>query len=231
MVKSARDIRYQLRGVSQSLTTVCEGHKKVASAAKAALKKAVETNDRLLSLVDKARDQGKQLIEKYDKLLTIAAATNDALKEDVARNERVSEAWRHKAILRDKHLQSQQALLTRARHLEAHVLHRSLGRPPMCGVRLPMINMAEWDYWRNMNWDPTDDERKEIEDLEQYFDDDPRFVDDNRWSCMNAFLDGEEIPHPPCTPVPSFVESSSSSGGFEIVPADATSRPTAISKT
>jgi hypothetical protein len=44
--------------------------------------------------------------------------------------------------------------------------------------------------------DPTDDERKEIADLEEYFDADPMLVNDHRRPCIGVFIDEEGIPNP-----------------------------------
>jgi hypothetical protein len=171
--------------------------------------------------------------------MAILKTENKTLGARLAASEKGVAAYKHLVKVQDKTLEKHKAILTRAKHLEAHVEHRSLGRHALRGARLPGLSNPALSYWRMMDWNPTSAECKEIYDLEQYFESDERFQFDHMWPFIDSFLDGEEIPPIPCNfqyplprdrimspcrgrspSIPSFLrESISDSGsqGFEIV--------------
>ena len=176
MVLSDRAARYIKREVNETFAELITGRTSVVSVTKTALEDAHAENARLRLIIREARDNGLKLMEAHDTMKTFTAAKEKSLKNDVVAHINVAEGWRHKAVVRGNHLKKEQGLLTYARPLKAHVKHRSLGRPPTCGVRLHAFTVAVKRYWRRMDWDPTDEERKEIADIEEYFDADPSEV-------------------------------------------------------
>ena len=228
----SRAVRYHKREYEKAAAAASKVSAHDSGEDRATMAEAFAHSDRLHQIAVKALDAGKAG-------MAVLEIQNKILEAHLAASEKVAAAYKHLTEAQTKKLDIQKALLTRARHLEAHVELRSLGRPVMRGARLPGLSNSELTHWLMMEWNPTPAQRQEIYDLEHCFDSDARFLFDHRWPCIDSFLDGETIPPIPCdvsppsrdrdrsprrcnSPyIPSFLRESSSdsdSQGFEIVP-------------
>ena len=99
----------------------------------------------------------------------------------------------------EKTLKTQENILLRARHLEVHVEHASLGHPALPDATLPELSFQDWCYFYNMKWCVNGEykEVREVMDLENHFHDRSVLEGDYRSPSVDAFIRGETIKSQP----------------------------------
>jgi hypothetical protein len=99
----------------------------------------------------------------------------------------------------EKTLKMQENVLLRARHLEVHVEHASLGHPALPDATLPELSFQEWCYFYNMQWCVNGEykEAREVMDLENIFHERSMLEGDYRPPSVDAFIRGETIKSQP----------------------------------
>jgi hypothetical protein len=95
-------------------------------------------------------------------------------------------------------------ILLRARHLEVHVEHRSLGNPPIQDATLPDLTWEEWCYFLNMKWCRDYEQAGDVYDIENYHCERAAFEGDYRIPSVHAFINGVHVPYPTVLP-PTFI--------------------------
>jgi len=89
----------------------------------------------------------------------------------------------------------------RARHLEVHVEHRSLGHPPLQDATLPYLTETKWAYFSEMKRLFRDFiVRRGVSDLENYYYELAALEGDYVIPSINTFIDGKTIPRARATP-------------------------------
>lgn len=175
---TARDLRRLRRGAASDIQSI------------------VGCDKAVISKQDEALKAAHGVIEGKQWVIDAQNATIQALKDEIVLHKKDLQEIGHAYVVRGRLLKRQRPLLTRARHLEVHALHRSLGRPPIPGAKLPEVTPSEQAFWRDMDWCLVGAEKKEVEDLEHHFDLDARFINDDRKPDIDAFINGADIPPP-----------------------------------
>ena len=87
-------------------------------------------------------------------------------------------------------------ILLRARHIEVHVEHLSLGRAPILDAEIPELLWDDHWYFKNRQWGATEEEAKKVWELSEMHYEDALRSEDYRIPSVHAFISGRPIPHP-----------------------------------
>lgn len=184
-----RDVRQMVRESRRLVKDVSDSQKETSDTRDEYIKHL----EARCELQKQALDESKKLVNIYE---TRGGEREHAYKALIEHQEKQISHLNKTVEIQSGFLAMHGRILLRARHIEVHVEHRSLGHPPIPDAKVPELLWDDHWYFKNMQWGVSEEEAEKVWELSKWHYDNAVHTEDYRIPDVQAFVDDRPIPHP-----------------------------------